>query len=282
MPLSNISERFEQLKCSLSETDVQIGSWILSNPSDATRLSIKEMGERIGVAQSSVSRFVRRLGYGGLRELRNDMLRTSFDPSTSIESEIEASDSSIEILRKTYNTSIRFLAAGLDMIDEEAFERAVAAIAERRTVSMFGVGTSGLSVQSAFRNFTYTMVHAEFDPDPHTQRSYAARLNEHDVALIVSAIGKSIEIDVILDELEDSKCTVIALTTNKNSRLAKRADILLLQPALAGRESFSEIRAMYAAQAVFLNALCGAVGAKLSRDAYFDNRQLQALRRIHL
>ncbi|MBQ6395577.1 MAG: MurR/RpiR family transcriptional regulator [Atopobiaceae bacterium] len=282
MPLTNVSQRFEQFKDVLSETDNRIGSWMFSNPSDATRLSIKEISERIGVAQSSVSRFVRRLGYKSLRELRNDMLRSVFDPASSIESAIEPTDSSAEILRKTYNTSIRFLSAGLEMIDGEAFEKAVNTIAERRRVTLFGVGTSGLSAQTAYRNFVYTSIKPEYDPDPHTQRSMAARLGDQDVALVISAMGQSPEIDVLLDELSDSKCALIALTTNASSRLAKRADVLLLQPSLAGRESFSEIRAMYAAQVVFLNALSGAVGAKLARDAYFDNRQLQALRRIHL
>ncbi|MCK7479906.1 MAG: MurR/RpiR family transcriptional regulator [Candidatus Moduliflexus flocculans] len=55
---------------SMSEKERKVADFILASPQDAVHPSIEALAERIGVSESTLFRFVRKLGYDGYQQFR--------------------------------------------------------------------------------------------------------------------------------------------------------------------------------------------------------------------
>ena len=281
MPLENVNERYEHRRTGLSQTDREIGDWIMENPAEFSRMSIQEVSETVGVAKSSISRFAKRLGYRGLRDFRNDVLRVDFDYPTSVPADITPEDSTEEIFHKTFEASIRFMYDTMVSVGNDSFSQAVELIVNTRTLGLFGMGVSGLTAQAAYRHFALTTKRTVYDTELHTQLTIAAGLTKEDCALVISASGSSTDTKRVLAELKRGGCNLIGITGNNRSALARQADVVLLLPGVFGGRSFAEQRAIFPAQVVLINALCGAVGT-IIEDNILSGPRADALDRSHL
>ena len=55
---------------SFSAKEKRIAAYILASPREAVHPSIEELAERVGVSESTLFRFVRKLGYEGYQQFR--------------------------------------------------------------------------------------------------------------------------------------------------------------------------------------------------------------------
>ena len=67
MPLSsrNVIEKISEEYYDLTTAEKKTADYVLRNPRESQFLSIAELAEESGVAEATVSRFCRRLGYKG-------------------------------------------------------------------------------------------------------------------------------------------------------------------------------------------------------------------------
>ena len=64
--LFTIKERYDDL----SAKEKQIADFILEHPRESVNPSIEELAERIGISESTMVRFARKLGYSGYQRFR--------------------------------------------------------------------------------------------------------------------------------------------------------------------------------------------------------------------
>ena len=225
-----MNARLDQLLESLTETERNIGTWIQQHVGDASHMTIYEIADKVDVAVSSVSKFIKKLGYRGFREFRSDLLRTDFDQRVSVIPAITPTDPRPAILEKTLLTSIQTLTDAQSTIDDAHFSYAVNAIDQADTVAFFGFGRSSIMASMGSMQFQIAGVPTKFHAELHAMFVTAAELTPDDVAVVLSHSGTAMDLDRLLDVIEGTGCTVVAITSNPNSRLAKLASCILLMP----------------------------------------------------
>ena len=110
---------------------------------------------------------------------------------------------------------------------KQVFNRAVAALAEAPRIGASGCGHTGI----ACRHFAHLMCcierPARFIPPSEAVHGATGFLQKGDVMLLASRGGKTAELLPILDICKKKEVTVIGLTENPDSPLAKDSDIFL-------------------------------------------------------
>ena len=94
-------------------------------------------------------------------------------------------------------------------------------------VVMMGIGKTGIIAHKMAASFASTGTPSIFVNAAEAVHGDLGMLNSNDVAILVSNSGSTNEILNIIDPLHRLGCTIVAMTGNLDSPLAKRADYAL-------------------------------------------------------
>jgi len=96
-----------------SAKERRVASYILENPGDAVNPSIEVLAEKIGVSESTLFRFVRKLGYGGYQQFRIALATETLTPRSTWYESPEAAIDEKSAVAIVFRTSIAALEATL-------------------------------------------------------------------------------------------------------------------------------------------------------------------------
>ena len=105
MPLSSIDviDRISREYYDLTTAEKKTADYVLRHPRESQFLSIAELAEESGVAEATVSRFCRRLGYKGYNAFKlaiaNATARQHAGGGENLTGQIEATDSMEDIVQ---------------------------------------------------------------------------------------------------------------------------------------------------------------------------------------
>ena len=86
---------------SLSTKEKQIADFILENPKESVNPSIEELAERIGISESTMVRFAKKLGYSGYQRFRIALARETISAQQQLfESEVREGDDIADVVFK--------------------------------------------------------------------------------------------------------------------------------------------------------------------------------------
>ncbi|MBP7095032.1 MAG: MurR/RpiR family transcriptional regulator [Spirochaetia bacterium] len=213
----------------------QVADHVLANPAAAVDPSIEELAERIGVSESTLFRFVRKLGYDGYQQFRIALATETVEPRRMVYEaalpEGSADAGAQDGADLVFRTNIEALERTLRHLDRQALERAVRIVAEKRSVLLFGLGGSAVVALDAFHKLLRSGLQCRFAEDYHLQLMLASQAREGDVALLVSHTGANKDALALAEELRREGADLIVLTSYPRSPLARMADVLLLSSA---------------------------------------------------
>lgn len=134
-----------------------------------------------------------------------------------------------EYLRETFAIEAECLKKGADAVNEKQFTKAVELLKKAERIGASGCGHSGI----ACRHFAHLMCcierPARFISPAEAVHGGTGYLKKGDVMLFVSRGGKTKELLPILDICKKKGVSVITITENEESPLAKGADAVLKQ-----------------------------------------------------
>ena len=107
------------------------------------------------------------------------------------------------------------------------FDKAVAALAKAGRIGASGCGHTGIACMHFVHLMCCIERPARFIPPAEATHGATGFLQKRDVMLLASRGGKTSELLPIIDICRQKKVTLIGLTENMSSPLAKAADILL-------------------------------------------------------
>jgi len=233
----------QRLEREFTPSERRVARYVLERRSLENDSSVRGVAEAAQVSEATVTRFCKRLGLKGFKELRNVLSAWTVDPASHLSVAIEADDDLHDVMEKTWQAFRATVEDTGRMLDPEELERAAAAIAGAGRVEFFAGGASGyLARHAAVRLMALGIpctVHDVFV----AQLASAKMLRPGDVAFLVSHSGENPDILRLTRTAEEHGATVIVLTSNRRSRLARRADITLvttewdLVPATEARPS---------------------------------------------
>ena len=212
----------QRLEREFTPSERRVARYVLERRSLENDSSVRGVAEAAQVSEATVTRFCKRLGLKGFKELRNVLSAWTVDPASHLSVAIEADDDLHDVMEnlaglpgdgENRTCSIRKSSSG-----------PAAAIAGAGRVEVFAGGASGQPCGGP----PYGL------GDPCRPRRVCRptclgkMLRPGDVAFLVSTAGENPDILRLTRTAEEHGATVIVLTSNRRSRLARRADITLV------------------------------------------------------
>jgi RpiR family carbohydrate utilization transcriptional regulator len=209
---------------------------ILENPEEVQSLSITELANRAGVADSTVSRFLREMNLDGYNSLRLGIAQAIYSKSNATEPTnsswvyegVLEGDTLAQIMEKILYGSNNSLERTKDRINPVVISSLVDRIYEAPSVYFSAMGSSATSAESAMMRFVRAGKKCHFFRDQSVQSMGAATLKEGDLLVAISDSGDSIPVISSSNIAKNHGASVAVLTSNPDSPLAALADYLLL------------------------------------------------------
>ena len=207
----------------------KLADYILSAQDCISRMSISELASACSVADATVSRFCRRLGYKGYPDFKLAIANASIHrlEDNPLSGEITREDTLETISQKLLNASAMAMVQTREVLNLDAVAEAAAVLRESTSVLCMGQGGSMLIASEAAHLFS--TISGKFRPvsDSHMQAMAAVMMEPTDSILFYSYSGSTL---AMLDTLKTAKergGRVILVTRFPNSPGAALADIVL-------------------------------------------------------
>ncbi|MDN4071580.1 MULTISPECIES: MurR/RpiR family transcriptional regulator [Fictibacillus] len=227
MAASNCLSKIRSSYGILSEKEKKIADFILEDPQNIIHSSINEVADHLEVADATVFRFCKRLGFKGFQALKIALASDIVGPLQDIHETILESDTPAQIAEKVFQSNIGTLEDTRQMLDEKSFQAAVDSLLAARKIEFYGNGGSGIIAMDAHHKFIRTGKPSIAYTDTHFQLMSASQLTEWDVALFISHSGTNKDLLHVMRVAKDNGCRTISLTDYAKSPLSEKADISL-------------------------------------------------------
>ncbi|MBR5093965.1 MAG: MurR/RpiR family transcriptional regulator [Oscillospiraceae bacterium] len=214
----------------LTAAEKRTADFILANRDRCQYLSIAELAELSGVAEATVSRFCRRLGYKGFNAFKLAIANASSGPAPDedlLSGPIEASDSVEEMCQKLYSAEQDALRQTLELIEPDTISRAAELLRQAGRVVCMGQGGSMLLAEVASHLFSTVSGKFSAIADSHSQVMTAVNMDPGDAILFFSWSGATRD---MLDTMRAAKTRGVALvliTRFPKSPGAELSDLVL-------------------------------------------------------
>ncbi len=214
---------------SFTPAEKKLADYILSAQDCISRMSISELAGACSVADATVSRFCRRLGYKGYPDFKIAIANASIHrlEDNPLSGEISQEDTLETISQKLLNASTLAMVQTREVLDLDAVAQAAALLRNSTSVLCMGQGGSMLIASEAAHLFS--TISGKFRPisDSHMQAMAAAMVESTDTILFFSYSGSTLAMLDTLKIARERGTKVILVTRFPNSPGAALADIVL-------------------------------------------------------
>lgn len=239
--LRNNSNFFEQLKAQypeLTKSSRKISDYLFENADKAQYLSISSLAKECHVAEATIFRFCKTIGFEGYNELKIALAKACATPNSSqyytTYGEARPDEDFGHMCDRLYMTNVDALNQTRALLDPDTINLAVSMLCEASRVYCFGQGGSMIMAMEAWGRFLTVSDKFYAIQDNHLQTMAASLMNERDVILFVSYSGSTKDMPDILRPARQRGAHVILITHEKDSPASKMADAILLCGANEG------------------------------------------------
>ena len=227
---TGLIEKLSNEYYNLTATEKKAADYIAGHRVEIQSMSITELAEASDVAEATLSRFVRRLGYKGFSGFKIALaksLASSDQELSPLSGEISEKDSFSDVTRKLYSADVDAITQTLNLIDEEAVRKAADYLEAADKVFCMGQGGSMVIADEARHLFLTSSGKYISVADNHTQAIVAATMEQDDAVLYFSYSGATKDMMHTLGLARGRGAKVILITHYPNSPGAKYADVIL-------------------------------------------------------
>lgn len=225
MARNTVLLKIKSLMPSLSTKEQSIANFVLEDPRFASRMTINEMAAQLGVADSTVFKFTKKLGYRGFRDFRTDLLAEEFDPQISIHENVTPEDTPVVVAQKIFHSSAKSLHDTLSLLNGHDLDQAIDFMLGASRISLYGCGESGVIALDAYQKFLRSPIPCHFVTDTHMQLMQAAQLTPDDCAIVISHTGATREMIEIARIAHEARARVILITSYPSQHISEYADV---------------------------------------------------------
>ena len=275
MPLSNVFEKINTEYYELTSAEKKVADYAVIHQQRTQFMSISELAEEAGVAEATISRFCRRLGYKGYSAFKLAIANATAGKSEFPvrEHKVLPADSVQEMAKKVYEVDLAAMTQTLELIQPETIRKAADIVVSAGRVLCMGQGGSMILAQECAHLFS--TIQMNFIPvvDSHLQAIAAAQLTPGDAVIYFSYSGSTKELLKNLRIVRDRKARVILVTRFPKSPGAAFADIVLQCGSREGPLQGGSVAARIA-QLYLLDVLFGEVFRRDQEGCHIRQEQV--------
>ncbi len=214
----------------LTKVEKKVVDYIMANESEIIWSNLTDLAERIGASEATLIRTCKKLGYSGFQDFKINMALAKIHSLSKVENEIKEIDKTDSI--KTLSDKIRQMhVIAIDEVfsnlDYNEIEKIAKKLLEARFINLFAFGgTKPIAVDLHHKLFRMGFTSAVFvDLREQKMRATLAKPNDVFFAFNFSGFGSNTYDALML--AKKNGATIISLTSNKNSPIAKISDFKL-------------------------------------------------------
>ena len=215
---------------SLTPAEKRLADFILANQERVVRLSISELARESAVAEATVSRFARHMGYKSFPMLKlavaNAMAQARLG-DTPLSGQVEQTDDLKTLSQKLYRANTEAMLQTMEVLDLGAVSQVAAVLHGARQVLCMGQGGSMLIAREAAHLFSTVSNKFWAVEDSHMQTMAASTMESTDVLFFFSYSGSTRDLLEITAIAQARGAKVILVTRFPNSPGAELADFVL-------------------------------------------------------
>ena len=225
---TNFWELLHQRQDQLTRSGHAVADYLLQHADEAQYLSISSLARECNVAEATVFRFCRALGFDGYHEMRIALAQANATGTPSSQRELQPGATTAELCEHAYARFLTAINGTQNALLPQAVEQAVALLHRARQVFCMGQGGSMAAANEICARFACITNKFRATADSHMQVMAASLMTEQDVVLFVSYSGATRDLMETLRTAKANGAKIILITHYEDSPGAKLADVVLL------------------------------------------------------
>ena len=225
---TNFWDLLHQRQDDLTKSGRLVAEYLTHHADEAQYLSISSLAKECNVAEATVFRFCRALGFEGYHEMRIALAQANATGALLNQQELRPDASTASLCEHAHALFLTAINGTQNALSTEAVERAVALMREANQVFCFGQGGSMLLANDICARFASLTTKFRTAGDSHFQLLTASLMGPEDVVLFVSYSGATRDMMETLRTAKSAGAKVILLTHYEDSPGAALADVVLL------------------------------------------------------
>ena len=217
----------------LRPSEVKVAEFVLRNIKEVSKMSIKNLADKIGVSEPTIIRFVKSIGYKGYREFKDDIIvdivKNKSEENISLLHgfNLKQEDKINDVAQKTINTTIKILKETLKSISNQSLEEAINLIINAKRIGIYGVENSMGVINDLANKLLYLGLDVRFYNDIYMQNLSANNLSEEDLAIGISYSGTSKDTVDVIKRAKNSGAKTLIITNFEKSMISNYADVVI-------------------------------------------------------
>lgn len=262
---NDLITKIKERKSGFSKSQRLIGDFIIQHYEKAAYMTASRLGHAVNVSESTVVRFAIEMGYEGYPEMQKSLQSYSKTRLTALQ-RLDITNSRIDpdnLLKSVLHQDIDRIRSTVEMLDGEAFNKAVDKIISAENIYIFGAMSSNTLARFMDNYFQLIFDNVHFVQAVNTSGIYQQliRISRKDVFIGMSFPRYCISTTNAARYAASCGANIIAITDSPSSPLASIAHQLLL--AKSDMVSFAD---SLVAPLSLINAIIVAVGMKRRGD----------------
>ena len=231
MPESDVFAKISNAYYRLTTAEKKVADYVVIHQRDTQYMSISELAEACGVAEATISRFAKRLGYKGYNAFKLAMANSTAGRTASmgnpLSGEVLPGDSVTDMCQKLFAAELDAMEQTLGLLRPEAVTAAGDLLAGAEKVLCMGQGGSMVMAQEAAHLFSTAF--SKYFPvcDSHMQTIATAQLGPGDVILYISYSGATRDLLETARLARERDAKLILITRFPKSPGAALASVVL-------------------------------------------------------
>ena len=224
---TNFWELLQQRQDELTKSGRAVADYLVHHADEAQYLSISSLARECKVAEATVFRFCRALGFEGYHEMRIALAQANATGTMSSQRELQPGASTETLFEHASARLFTAINGTQNALSAEAVDEAARMLREAKQVFCFGQGGSMLLANDICARFASLSTKFRTSGDSHLQLLTASLMNEADVVLFVSYSGATRDMMETLRTAKAAGAKIILLTHYEDSPGASLADVVL-------------------------------------------------------
>ena len=224
---TNFWELLQPRQGQLPRSGHAVADSLLQHADEAQYLSISSLARECNVAEATVFRFCRALGFDGYHEMRIALAQANATGTMSSQRELQPGASTETLFEHASARLFTAINGTQNALSAEAVDEAARMLREAKQVFCFGQGGSMLLANDICARFASLSTKFRTSGDSHLQLLTASLMNEADVVLFVSYSGATRDMMETLRTAKAAGAKIILLTHYEDSPGASLADVVL-------------------------------------------------------
>lgn len=215
----------------LTKSGKKVADYVFAHHRDPQFMSITSLAEECGVAEATIFRFCKTLGFKGYNDFKLALAKAQGEAGGSLPDgaygAVLPGDAMDEVCRKVYTSHVEVLTQTLSTLRPEEVEKAAGLLLAADRVFCLGQGGSLVLAMEAWARFCTVAPNFYCIEDAHMQAVAAALLGERDVVLFCSYSGATKDMEAVLGCARARGAKIVLLTRFAKSPAAAYADAVL-------------------------------------------------------